>query len=298
MKRYYSAILLVTMLGFLFIGQPVRAGCNRTGLRLCESALTDTVFFYAAPGLTSKFSSTHLYLEFSSEATGSVKIIRWMGQADEGSPIYAVDDPNALTLVPGQRRTFSADGVVAFSFVKTVASDELKYEANNCLEAASEWMSSNQFSIVDTEAITITDGYHTAATSSYAFLPLQPLGDHNIVAIELSWATADTIWVEALCSNNPMDSLSAFNFGTSTEPVYSRRFVRAVGATDTAPSGFTAGVGGYTTLIPFSFLVQDADGYPGLPRFTGVRVRAPAAQAITSLKIVLYLGTLNTCGGE
>jgi hypothetical protein len=152
--------------------------------------------------------------------------------------------------------------------------------------------------MVDADWIVITDGYHTAIGSSFAFLPLVPVGDHNLVSLQVSYATADTIWVEVLCSNSMMDSLTAFDWGTSAAHVYSRRFVRTVmGSTETSPAGFTAGVSPYTVTVPFSFLVQDAYGYPGLPKFVGVRVRAGTV-AITALKIVLGLATLSTCGGE
>jgi hypothetical protein len=152
--------------------------------------------------------------------------------------------------------------------------------------------------MVDADWITITNGYHTAAAGTYSFLPLQPLGEHNLVAFQLSWATADTIWVQVIASNSMMDSSTVFNFGTADAPVYSKRVLLASLVTDTAPSGFSASLtGNYEVVCPFSFLVQDANGYPGIPKFVGIRIRSNG-EAITAMKIVMGLATLNTCGGE
>jgi hypothetical protein len=152
--------------------------------------------------------------------------------------------------------------------------------------------------LVDADWITITNGYHTAAAGTYSFLPLQPLGEHNLVAFQLSWATADTIWVQVIASNSMMDSSTVFNFGTADAPVYSKRVLLASLVTDTAPSGFSASLtGNYEVVCPFSFLVQDANGYPGIPKFVGIRIRSNG-EAITAMKIVMGLATLNTCGGE
>ena len=156
--------------------------------------------------------------------------------------------------------------------------------------------SSSTSSVPAADYVTVTDGYHTGAASSFAFLPLIPVGSHNLIGFQVSYAGADTLWAEVLCSNSMMDSLTAFDFGTSAAHVYSKRLIRTVmGGTETSPSGFTAGVSAYASTAPFSFMVRDANGYPGLPKFVGIRIRAGTV-APTSIKIVAVLG--NMVGGE
>jgi hypothetical protein len=162
--------------------------------------------------------------------------------------------------------------------------------------------------MVGADWITITDGYHTAAASHYTFLPLQPLGDHNLVSFQISCTTwPDTLWYQVVASNSMMDSLTVFNFGTTAAPQYVNYITSTSLATsitttceylDNSSTEKWTPTGVFAVALPFSFMVQDASGYPGLPKFVGIRIGSDSDTGIVGLKIVMGLATLNTCGGE
>lgn len=143
--------------------------------------------------------------------------------------------------------------------------------------------------------IMITNGYHSAAHSNFAFLPLQPLGNHNLVSFQISWSgtAGDTLFYQILASNSMMDSLTAFNIGTATAPIYTGAILLN-SYTSGSYFGNWAPTGGYGNAM----VLKDASGYPGLPAYVGIRVRACAAHGFTALKVVLGLAKIDTRGGN
>lgn len=136
MKR----LLVVLFVAFWVLYTPVaaRSICYTTGMQKAATALADTVFFYSSIATSTGFEATYIYLELDEDASGPTYVTRWKGP--RWGTISAVDDVSVLKLTPGQRRVLSGDGITAFSFVKTGASDELLYEASTCYQSW-EWVS-------------------------------------------------------------------------------------------------------------------------------------------------------------
>lgn len=159
---------------------------------------------------------------------------------------------------------------------------------------ALNFIKTNTDSLVDVigaapaDYVTITNGYHTSTASSYAFLPLLPLGEHNSISFQFTWATSDTLFYQILCSNSMMDSLTALNQGTATSPIYTVALLK---------SSFKSGSGALKAAWSPTGSYGPSIEIPGdYGKFYGVRVFTNT-QALTALKIVAGASKRVVLGG-